>query len=841
MQEVKNLQYYSSGKINSILDELSTQKTGLSSEEAERRLKEQGHNILVEKKQNIFFVFLSQFKSPLILLLLIAAIISFFIQNVTEGIIILFIMLLGVMLDFFQEYSANKAMIKLLEAVEITATVIRDGKKKEISMKNLVVGDMIFLTVGDIIPADARIISSENFFINQASMTGESLPAEKNSEKVDSPKSILDLNNILFSGTYVIGGEATALVLKTGKTTESGKIAEKIAMAPVESNFEKGTSKFGFLLMKITVALVVVIFLVNSFLKHEFLQSLIFALAIAVGITPDLLPAIMSITMAVGSRKMSKKGVIIKKLSSIPNLGSMNILCTDKTGTLTENKIVLTDYINFLGKKDEDLLNLVYLNSTFQTGIRNPLDDAVIAYKKINTKGFKKISEIPYDFFRKRMSVIVKKDKETIMITKGAPEEMLDHCSHYKSSNKILSLDKKAKLEAMKKYDELSNQGLRVLAVGTKKIEEKKSYNIKDEDKFVFEGFVSFYDPPKKDVEKTIKEMWELGIEIKVITGDNELVAERVAKEVGLEVHGIMLGGDIDNLSDDALKNRATKITIFARCSPYQKSRIVSVLRSANNVVGYLGDGRNDAPAIKNSDVGISVNNAVDIAKESANIILTRKSLSDLKEGVIDGRKTFGNTIKYMMMATSSNFGNIFTVSVTSFFLPFLPIPPTAILFSNLIYDASLVTIPSDKVDKDWLDSPKKWDVSFLKKFMYVFGPLSSVFDFITFAILLFLVKASIPVFQTAWFLESFATQILVFHFIRTKGSVFKSLSSIPLLITTFAGVIICWVTPFTYLGKLLGLVPVPLYLLPLIILINVVYFTSVEIAKKQFYKRNKF
>jgi P-type Mg2+ transporter len=438
------------------------------------------------------------------------------------------------------------------------------------------------------------------------------------------------------------------------------------------------------------------------------------------------------------------------------------------------------------------------------------------------------------------MSVVVKKGKETTMITKGAPEEILNYCSHYKRSNRVVSMNKRAKIEAMKKYNELSNQGQRVLAVSTKKIELKKTYTVKDENKFVFEGFASFYDPPKKDVERTIKEMKELGIEIKVITGDNELVTERVAKEVGLEVKGIMLGKDIDKLSNSALKNKVQKITIFARCSPDEKSRIIIALRSANNVVGYLGDGINDASAIRSSDVGISVNNAVDIAKESANIILTRKSLSDLKEGIIDGRKTFGNTMKYMMMATSSNFGNIFTVSVTSLFLPFLPILPTAILFSNLVYDASLITIPSDKVDKDWINSPKKWDVKFLRKFMYVFGPLSSLFDFLTFSILLFILKVSVPVFQTTWFLESFATQILVFHFIRTKGSVFKSLASKSLIITTLAGVIICWVTPFTYLGTLLGLVPVPLYLFPIIIAINVVYFASIEIAKKIFYKKNE-
>ena len=840
MEEAKNIRDYSSEDISSILNELLTKQTGLSSEEAERRLKEQGHNILVEKKQNTFVEFISHFKSPLVLLLLVAAIISFFTQEITEGIIIASIMLLGIIFEFFQEHSANKALMKLIESVEVTATVIRDGKKKEVSIKNLAIGDIIFLSVGDVVPADVRVIDSENFFVNQASITGEPFPIEKDSERISSSKSILDLTNILFSGTNVVGGSATAVVIKTGKATEFGKIAEKIAKAPVKDDFEKGIAKFGFLLMKIALVLVVVIFLINSILKHEILQSLIFALAIAVGITPDLLPAIMSVTMAVGSRRMSKNGVIVKKLSSIPNLGGMNILCTDKTGTLTENKIVLTGYQNLQGKKDESLFNLVYLNSRFQTGIRNPLDDAVLKYKKADLKGFKKIGEIPYDFFRKRMSVIVKTGKEVLMITKGAPEEMLELCNDYKFSNRVVSMSKKTKSEALKKYNDLSNQGLRVLAVATRKIE-AKSYNVKDEENLVFEGFVSFFDPPKKDVGKTIKEMQELGIEIKIITGDNELVTERVAKEVGLEVRGIILGSEIDSLSDDDLRTKAQNATIFARCSPDEKSKIIMILCSANNVVGYLGDGINDASSIRNSDAGISVNNAVDIAKESAGIILTRKSLSDLKEGVIDGRKTFGNTMKYMMMATSSNFGNIFTVSVTSLFLPFLPILPAEILFSNLIYDASQVTIPSDRVDKDWISSPKKWDVNFLKKFMYVFGTLSSVFDFITFAILSFIIKVSVPVFQTTWFLESFATQILLIHIIRTKDSVFKSRASMPLIITSIIGVAICWIVPFTYLGKLLGFVAIPFYLFWVIILINIVYFATVEIVKRQFYKRNKF
>ncbi len=843
MQEAKDLGYYSSRDVKEVIRELSSSKGGISNDEARERRKEYGLNVLVErKKRGIFLQFISHFKSPLIMVLLAAALISFFTQQITQGIIIVCIIMLGAFLDFFQEYSANKAMIKLIESVRTTTTVLRKGKREEIPLRDLVMGDVVLLGSGDMIPADARVIESQDFFINQASITGESFPVEKFSEKIiNQGKSTSDLNNMLFSGTNVVGGDATAIIVKIGRDTEFGKIASKVSESPEKSDFEKGINNFGFFLMRITIVLVIFIFLVNSLLKHNFFESFMFAIAIVVGMTPDLLPMIMSITMASGSRKMSKKGVIVKRLSSIPNFGSMNVLCTDKTGTLTENKIALVKYLDAKGKTDERVLKLTYLNSNFQTGIKNPLDEAVLNYKKVDIKNYEKIGEIPYDFTRKRMSVVVAEKRKAMLITKGAPEEIFGCCRYYRRGERGVTFEKRSREEAMKVYKSLSADGFRVLAVASKEVPARK-HSHEEETEMVFEGFVSFLDPPKKDVKATIEHMQKLGIEIKIITGDNEIVTHKISKEVGLKIKGIVLGKDVEKLSDEALKVKARNCTIFARCSPTQKTRIMHALKADGNVVGYIGDGINDAPSLKASDVSISVNNAVDIAKESADIILTRKSLSDLKEGVIEGRKTFGNTMKYIMMSLSSNFGNMFSASGAVLFLPFLPMLPIQILLNNLIYDTSQITIPSDKVDEDWVSSPKKWDIKFLRRFMYVFGPLSSAFDFLTFFILYFVVKASAPIFQTGWFIESLATQILVIHVIRTKSlSIFKSRASKLLILSSLLGLAVGIVITYTPLGKIFGFSPLPAHLLLLIAGIVIVYLVLVEIVKRAFYKKYNF
>jgi Mg2+-importing ATPase len=845
LKNEKDIFYYAKKEKNEIISDLETSIDGISNDEAKKRIALYGRNVLLDhKKTNIFWQFLSHFSSPLILILLLAAIISFLLKEISEAVIIIVMVLLGVLLDFGQEYSADKALKELIAKVSNTTTVIRNGEKREVEISELTYGDILFLSSGDMVPADARVISAEDFFVNQSSITGESYPSEKN-EYIVSGKydSLTDLGNIVFMGSNVVSGSANAVIVRIGTKTEYGKIADKLADAPTESNYENGIKNFGFFLAKIIFFLVTVIFFINAFLKQDLLQSFMFAVAIAVGVTPELLPMIMSVTMTVGSKKMSKKGVIVKRLSSIPNFGSMNILCTDKTGTLTENQISIVKYVNFSGFDDESVLYLAYLNSSFQTSIKNPIDDAVVRHKIFDVEKIKKIDEIPYDFYRKRMSIVVEIDNERKFITKGAPEEIYHCVSQYRDGSILKPFTEDIKKRSFDFYQELSRDGFRVLTVATKTLNDKKTvYDKSEEKEMVFEGFIAFLDPPKKDVREVIKELNELGVSIKIITGDNELVAKKICHDVGIEEARILLGRDMDKLSDDALKIRAEHVNIFARCSPDEKSRIIKALKSNNNTVGYLGDGINDVPSLKSADVSITVDCAVDIAKESADIVLTQKSLLDLKDGIIEGRKTFGNTMKYIMMALSSNFGNMFSAAGASLFLPFLPMLPIQILLNNFIYDFSQVTIPSDQVDKEWILKPKKWDNHFVKKFMYVFGPISSIFDFTTFFLLFYVFKSSPAVFQTGWFMESLATQTLVVHIIRTKRMPFiKSCASLPLILSTFLLVAVGWIIPYTPLGIFFKFAPLPWHIVLILIGIVVFYLMSVEIVKRMFYKRVEF
>ena len=836
-----------------VIKKLDSSVDGLSEDEAGSRLEKDGYNTLTSiEESNIVIEFLSHFWNPLIIILLVAASISWYFGEHIDATIISIMVLLSVTLDFFEEYSANKSAKKLAEKVETTATVIRDGEKKDIKAKDICKGDIIFLSSGDMIPADARVISSKDFFVNQSALTGESYPCEKTEQVIANRNvTINEMTNIVFSGTNVISGSATAIVIRTGKNTEFGKIAQSLAKAPEKSEFEHGITNFGYLIMKIMFFLVILIFLFNAVFKHDILQAFLFSIAVAVGVTPELLPIIMSVTMSKGSMNMAKKGVIVKKLVSIPNFGSMDVLCTDKTGTLTEDHITLVKYTDVSGADSSPVLEHAYLNSAFQTGLRNPLDDAVLEYKKINTDDYKKIDEIPFDFIRKRMSIIVeKKDKDgnfskdnVYMITKGAPEEIFKCAIAYSTNEGPKPLDDHAKENAISKYHELSAEGYRVIAIATRKItEHKEIYNKDDEKDLELMGFVSFLDPAKKDIKHVLEELHEIGVEVKVITGDNEFVTKKICHDIGLEIKGVMLGSEIDTMTDDALKTRSEKTTIFARFSPEQKNRIIHVLKSNGHVVGYMGDGINDAPSLKAADVGISVNNAVDVAKESAEVVLTHKSLEVLKEGIIEGRKSFGNTMKYIMMGLSSNFGNMFSAAGAVIFLPFLPMLPIQILLNNFIYDFSQITIPSDNVDKDWINKPKRWNLRFIKKFMYIFGPISSLFDFITFFILFFVMHASAGVFQTGWFIESLATQTLIIHFIRTKKTPFvDSMPSIYLLISTIVCVAVGWIIPITPVGKFFGFEPLPWFMYLAIIGIVISYFIVVEIVKRIFYKNNEF
>ncbi len=841
----KNLEFFSSQPVDKIFRKLKTTKNGLSPSEVIARQKQFGKNMISEKKEvGVVLEFLSHFNNPLVLILLAAASISAYLGEVKNFVVIVIMVGAGVILDFIEEHSANNAAKKLKEKVSITTTVVRGGKKAEIKSSEVCIGDIIFLSSGDLVPADARIIEADDCFVNQSALTGESFPGEKFAEiQGDTNTSDASKSNILFLGSGIVSGTALAVVYQIGAATEFGKIAASILEKDDKSEFELGITQFGFLIMKIIMAIVLIIFLGNALVHRDILQSFIFAVAIAVGVTPELLPVIMSITMARSSKRMSKSGVIVKKLSSIPNFGSMDILCTDKTGTLTEDNIQLVTYTDIAGKNDEKVFLYTYLNSVYQTGVKNPLDKAVLEYKKADMDAYVKTEEIPFDFVRKMMSIAVLGPEGRILITKGAPEEVIKKCSVYKKGAKEFPFTPKIREDALTYYRDLSTQGYRVLALATKyNLPEKKNYTVKDEDDLVLMGFVAFLDPAKKDVSNVLAKLKEYGVEVKVITGDNELVTKKICQEVGLKVRGIMLGKDIATLSDDALAVRAEKATIFARFSPDEKKRVVSVLRGRKHVVGFMGDGINDAPSLKAADVGISVDNAVDIAKETADIILTKKHLAPILEGVIEGRRAFGNTMKYIMMGLSSNFGNMFSVIGALFYIPFLPMLPVQILLNNFIYDCSQVTIPWDSVDEDWIKKPRRWNLPFIKKFMYVFGPISSVFDLLTFFVLFSLFHLGEASFQTGWFMESLATQALVIHIIRTRQLPFvQSNASKLLTISTVGAVAIGWLIPYTPLGALFGFSPPPVQVLFVIAGLVVLYLLLVEGMKRLFYRKYQF
>ena len=828
-----------------IYKNLNSSVNGLSWKDLKIRLKKYGKNTLIEEKNhNHLMEFLGEFRNPLIIILLVASIISVVLGENLNALIVIVIVLVSTILNFVQERKAGNAAEKLKERLKTKVMVIRDGKHSEVNLADIFPGDLVFLNAGDLVPADCRVISAKDFFINQSALTGESFPVEKSASKVSMKNpSLSDLFNTVFSGTNVETGTATVLVLKTGKDTEFGKIAHNISQVEPQTDFTMGINKFSNLILKTTIFIVLAIFLINSLLKRDFYESFLFAIAVAVGLTPELLPMILSVTMSSGSVKMAQKGVIVKKLVAIPNFGSMDILCTDKTGTLTEDRIVLVKYTDLLGNDSEDVLLHAYLTSFFQTGISNPLDEAVKKFKNLKIDRYQKIDEIPFDFLRKRMSVVVEKSGERTLISKGAPEEVFKECKYYWSKGRKVKLTESNKNKAEELYYKLSREGYRVLAIASKKVDKDgRVYEVNDETGMTLLGFIAFLDPAKASAKDVIKKMEKAGVSIKIITGDNELVTERICAELDIPVKGVLLGYQIDSLTDDALRVVVEKTTIFARFSPDEKNRIISALRANGHVVGYMGDGINDAPSLKSADVGISVENAVDVAKESADIILTDKSLKALLDGILEGRKTFGNSMKYIMMGVSSNFGNMFSVIAAVTFLPFLPMLPIQILLNNLLYDFSQITIPGDNVDSEYIASPKRWNMPFVKKFMVVFGLISSCFDILTFYILYVVFAAGEKTFQTGWFIESLATQTLIIHVIRTRKTPFlKSIASNGLLISTVLVVAAGWILPYTALGKYFGFEQLPAQILIAIAAIVLIYLIIVEIGKRIFYKYVEF
>lgn len=808
-----------------------------------RLLARYGHNqIVAKKKKSILAVFFTYFKNPLVAILFFAAILSGLFGEIRSAILIIAIILFSTILNFYQEQKSSHEAERLQEKLALTATVRRGGVVREIKVTQIVPGDIVLVSAGDIIPADGGIIISNDLYINEASLTGESFPVEKLP-----PKEAKEAKQkTVFAGTTVISGSGEIKIAVTGAETAMGKIAERLQTKSVPDAFELGVTSFGYLIVKATIFIVLTVFLINtvkpllltgSIHRDDFIQSFLFALAIAVGLTPELLPMIMSINMAKGSLRMAKKGVIVKRLNAIPDFGSINILATDKTGTLTEDKITLIKYLDVSGNTNEEVLRVVYLNSALQTGLKNPLDAAILDFKHLNLRGYSKVDEIPYDFRRKRLSVVAKKSGEHLLVTKGQPEEILKICSTYQlgSETKNLSDTFLKKFEHL--HQELSADGFRTLAVCSKTITSRKHYSVSDESDMVLLGLVAFYDPPKHTAAATLVELQRYGVEVKIITGDNEFVTKKICDELKLPVKGVITGDQIDKLSREALAQRAEAATIFARFSPEQKSRVIAALRSHQNVVGYLGDGINDAPSLKAADIGISVSNAVDVAKETADIILSQKSLRELTDGLIEGRRTFGNTLKYLMMGLSSNFGNMFSLIVAAVYVPFLPILPYQVLLNNALYDTSQTSLPSDNVDEEYLHRPKRWDITFMRRFMIVFGLMSSIFDVLTFFVLFQGFGLAASAFRTGWFLESIATQTLVIYSIRTRRFFLTSRPSLFLVITTLIVVIVSFVLPFTDLGNYFGFVPLPVNVLAVILGIVAVYLVMVEVTKHFFYR----
>jgi Mg2+-importing ATPase len=829
--------------IDELLVRLNTSQSGLTSQEVENRLQMYGFNELAKRKRRTGIVeFLFHLRNPLVFILLLAGLISGFLGNATDATIIFTIVILSVVLDVYQESKAEKAAEALKEKVTTTATVLRDDVKKEVKLSEIVPGDIVYLSAGDMVPADARLISAKDLHVNQSALTGESFPVDKTTMPLKEKRiEITEWENCLFFGTSVVSGTASAVVVKTGSSTEYGKIAKRLVAREPETEFERGLRRFGALMMEVTLFLVLFVFFMNALFLRGVLESLLFAVALAVGLTPELLPMIMSINLSKGALAMSKKGVIVKRLASIQNFGNMDVLCTDKTGTLTENKITLVLHVDMEGKDNEKILLYSFLNSYYETGLKSPLDDAILKYKEVDVKGYQKIDEVPFDFVRKRVSVVVEYERQRFFIAKGAPEEIIKVCSYCEVADKIFDLTSELHRKVEQKYYDLSSKGFRVLGVSYKKVrEERTQYSVNDESDMIFLGFVAFLDPPKETAGESLQLLSKERVELKILTGDNELVTRTTCEKLGFEIKGVVLGNELAQMPADALSRVVEETNIFARVTPAQKDRIMNALKSNGHVVGFLGDGINDAPSLKTSDVSISVENAVDVAKESADIILLHKDLTVLGEGVLEGRKTFGNTMKYINMGTSSNFGNMFSVAGASLFLPFLPMLPIQILLNNLLYDLSEATIPTDNVDPEYAEKPKRLDIRYIRRFMIILGPISSIFDFLTFFTMLLVFNASIPLFQTAWFIESLCTQTLVVFVIRTRKTPFyKSKPSKPLLLSSLTIVGLALVIPFIpKLGKLFGFEAPPLSFYVILAGFIGAYLILVEIVKKLFYKR---
>lgn len=846
---------------------------GITEEQVQEMLRQYGLNeVQHEKAPSWFIQLLHAFVTPFTAILVVIALISLVTDVIIAApgesdyktvILVSIMVLISSFLRFFQEYRSNRAAEQLKGMVKTTATVVRKGKGKfETDILQLVPGDIVQLSAGDMIPADCRIVQSKDLFVSQAMLTGEALPVEKRPFAVRDANTLspLELDNICFMGTNVVSGSATAIVVNTGQETYFGSLSQAVVGNRSETSFDKGVKKVSYLLIRFMLIMVPLIFLINGLVKGNWLEALLFAIAVAVGLTPEMLPMIVTANLAKGAVNMSKRKVIVKRLNAIQNIGAMDVFCTDKTGTLTLDKIVLTRHLNIYGEDDEEVLKWAYLNSYHQTGLKNLLDVAVLEHIEVHDylkveEYYAKVDEIPFDFQRRRMSVILKqRNGKHLLICKGAVEEMLDLCTHafdpgedhalHIESDKVVLMDATMRKVVIDTAKRLNEEGLRVLLVAIKEFDDRAlTYSVDDEKEMTLTGFIGFLDPAKPSAKSSIEALRELGVRIKVLTGDNEVVTRKICKDVGIPLNRILLGADLERMSDEELVAQIDDVSILAKLSPIQKQRVVKVLQQKGHTVGFMGDGINDAAALRQADVGISVDTAVDIAKESADIILLEKDLMVLRKGVIYGRRTFGNIIKYIKMTASSNFGNMFSMLGASAFLPFLPMLPVQLLTQNLMYDVSQISIPWDRMDEDFLKKPKKWDASGIQRFMLFIGPISSIFDYATFALMFFFFKANSPehqsLFQSGWFVEGLLSQTLIVHMIRTRKIPFiQSWAAAPVVALTSTIMLIGIAIPFTTLASALYMQPLPFIYFPWLIGILFFYCVLTQLVKNWYIRK---
>lgn len=846
MEADRNLTNYWSLPFDAIFALLGSNHSGLTQLQASDRLGQYGHNSLAadhERAQTLRLL-LNQFRSPLVLILVFAAIVAILMHDWLDASIVLDIVLISALLGFAQEYRATYAVEQLRQKISIKTTVIRGGQQQIIPATEVVPGDIVLLSAGNLIPADGILLEAKDFYVSQSLLTGETYPVQKDPGVSANHASLVERSNCVFMGTSVRSGVAKALIVQTGHETQYGRIAERLSLRPPETEFERGLRQFGVLLVRIMIVMVIAVLIINIVLQHPTIETVLFALALAVGLSPELLPAILSITLAHGAKAMASHGVIVKRLNAIENLGSMDVLCTDKTGTLTEGVVQLDKALDFTGQPSEHVLRLAYLNSHYQTGLSNILDDAIIATGARNgltaLSSYRKLDEIPYDFIRKRLSIVVQQDSDTsaLMISKGALQQILAICDRVQTNDGTQSLTEQHAQLIQQQFTAWSMQGYRVLGVAQKSVASASEYGRDEEQGMIFTGFLLFFDPPEAGVNDTLLAFKKLGVQLKIITGDNQYVARHVAEIIGIDAQRIITGAELEDMKDEALWHLAPSVALFAEVDPNQKERIITALQKMGHVVGYLGDGINDAPALHAADVGISVDNAADVAKEAADLVLLEHNLAVLRQGIEEGRHTFANTLKYIFITTSANFGNMISMAVASLFLPFLPLLAKQILLNNFLSDIPAIGIAGDNVDRDWERTPHRWNIKLIRNFMIVFGLISVVFDLLTFGVLLYFAGEVEEIFRTGWFVESLLTELLILLVIRSYKPFYRSLPG-KFLMTSIIGIaVVALALPYLSIGAMFDFVPLPWPVLGAILVITGLYILASEFAKHYFFRR---